>query len=503
MTNRPIAACLIAAYVAGVAAQIARSLAVARLRRPARRVLDLQRRVPIRRRVSVEMRRRDDVVDRLQLTELARQADRLRFGRSPIAVPGGSWGRLRRELRASAGRHARRRRRGRPILGAFTVLADPAESAVRRGSTFVQGDRQMAAWRCHADRRRRARDRRFRPPIAGVRLIAFASRATTTCRSSSTRSASPDSATAHYDPLRASIGRPRMDVGHRRQRRWRASRCRWRRAALSLARAAWPGPGVRRQRSRTSLTLPAPPSSAPVVAVEYHHAALGRYVLAVNDDEVAALDRGAFAGWERSIGAVAVWRTRESAPPGAVPVCRFFSPVHTSALPHRRPRRMRRPRSAVAGHLDPREPRGVLRDAAARSARSVLSARHAAALPDVSRVPGSFASLRHRIGAAHRDDRRGLGPGRPVRRPRRDVRSAVTRIAHVLHFRHALACRREEIAGASARASLKFAPRSHERYRETKRTDESDDDLLPCPTGALRRLRHGHAHRRRHRTVAR
>jgi hypothetical protein len=37
-----------------------------------------------------------------------------------------------------------------------------------------------------------------------------------------------------------------------------------------------------------------------------------------------------------------------------------------------------------------------------------------------------------------------------------------------------------ENAGASERASLRFDPRSHERYRETIRTDEPDDDLLPA-----------------------
>jgi hypothetical protein len=93
---------------------------------------------------------------------------------------------------------------------------------------------------------------------------------------------------------------------------------------------AWPGPGRATVAFANVVALEDPPTGAPVAAVEYHHAALGRYILAVNDDEIAALDRGAFAGWERSPGAVAVWPTRASAPDHAIPVCRFFSPVHTS-----------------------------------------------------------------------------------------------------------------------------------------------------------------------------
>jgi hypothetical protein len=94
---------------------------------------------------------------------------------------------------------------------------------------------------------------------------------------------------------------------------------------------AWPEPGRAVQAFANVVALDrTPPGSALVAAVEFHHDGLGRYVLAVNDDEIAALDRGAFAGWSRSTGAIAVWPTRDTAPPGAVPVCRFFSPVHTA-----------------------------------------------------------------------------------------------------------------------------------------------------------------------------
>jgi hypothetical protein len=102
------------------------------------------------------------------------------------------------------------------------------------------------------------------------------------------------------------------------------------RGGLVIGSGAWPGPGRAPETFANIVSLATPPAGEPVVAVEFHHDSLGRYVLTVNDDEIAALDRRAFAGWERSIGAVAVWPTRASAPPGAVPVCRFFSPVHTS-----------------------------------------------------------------------------------------------------------------------------------------------------------------------------
>jgi hypothetical protein len=101
-------------------------------------------------------------------------------------------------------------------------------------------------------------------------------------------------------------------------------------SGIVVSAGAWPGPGRASAAFANVVALTSFPASGLVVAVEYRHAALDRYVLVVNDDEVAALDRGAFAGWERSIGAVAVWPTRASAPPGAVPVCRFYSPVHTS-----------------------------------------------------------------------------------------------------------------------------------------------------------------------------
>jgi hypothetical protein len=106
-------------------------------------------------------------------------------------------------------------------------------------------------------------------------------------------------------------------------------------ASFVVGAGASPAPGRAPQAFAHGVWLSSPPLGAPVVAVEFHHAALGRYFLAVTDDEIAALDRGAFAGWKRSIGAFAVWPTRDAAPPArggaptdAVPVCRFFSALY-------------------------------------------------------------------------------------------------------------------------------------------------------------------------------
>jgi probable HAF family extracellular repeat protein len=58
------------------------------------------------------------------------------------------------------------------------------------------------------------------------------------------------------------------------------------------------------------------------VAVEYRHAAHGHYFVTASDDEIAALDRRAFAGWSRTGEAFAVLPLDA---PGADNVCRFWS----------------------------------------------------------------------------------------------------------------------------------------------------------------------------------
>lgn len=71
--------------------------------------------------------------------------------------------------------------------------------------------------------------------------------------------------------------------------------------------------------------LGATPPGAPVVAVEYFNQDLQHYFVTAGDEEIRALDAGKFSGWQRSIGALAVYPTRVAAPTGAAPVCRFYS----------------------------------------------------------------------------------------------------------------------------------------------------------------------------------
>jgi hypothetical protein len=57
--------------------------------------------------------------------------------------------------------------------------------------------------------------------------------------------------------------------------------------------------------------------------VEYHHAGLDHYFMSADAGEIAALDTGAFAGWQRTGQAIDV----TAAPDGvASPVCRFYLP---------------------------------------------------------------------------------------------------------------------------------------------------------------------------------
>ncbi|HZQ61160.1 MAG TPA: hypothetical protein VFC24_07420 [Casimicrobiaceae bacterium] len=83
--------------------------------------------------------------------------------------------------------------------------------------------------------------------------------------------------------------------------------------------------------ARASLVLVnATPQGIPSVVVEYFHEPTHHYFNTIDDNEIAALDRGEFAGWTRSIGAFIGYKSAQAAPAGAVPVCRFFSPQFTS-----------------------------------------------------------------------------------------------------------------------------------------------------------------------------
>jgi hypothetical protein len=59
-----------------------------------------------------------------------------------------------------------------------------------------------------------------------------------------------------------------------------------------------------------------------VVAVEYYHAAFDHYFVTSIADEIAKLDNGTFAGWQRTGELFYVYA---DVPPGSSPVCRFFS----------------------------------------------------------------------------------------------------------------------------------------------------------------------------------
>lgn len=80
----------------------------------------------------------------------------------------------------------------------------------------------------------------------------------------------------------------------------------------------------------STVILKAPPAGNPVVVVEYFNLANGHYFNTLHQTEIDALDAGHFVGWKRSTGAYVAYATVADAPPGAVPVCRFFSELFTS-----------------------------------------------------------------------------------------------------------------------------------------------------------------------------
>ena len=58
-------------------------------------------------------------------------------------------------------------------------------------------------------------------------------------------------------------------------------------------------------------------------AVEFHHAGLDHYFLSADEGEVDALDRGAFAGWQRTGQSFEALRS-DMGPEGYIPVCRYY-----------------------------------------------------------------------------------------------------------------------------------------------------------------------------------
>jgi hypothetical protein len=78
-----------------------------------------------------------------------------------------------------------------------------------------------------------------------------------------------------------------------------------------------PGNGCFLQRSLGSL----PPTEATVV--EYHHAALDHYFMAVDGAETRWLDLAPQTGWLRTGRSFGAWR-EQTALAGSIPVCRFY-----------------------------------------------------------------------------------------------------------------------------------------------------------------------------------
>ena len=59
--------------------------------------------------------------------------------------------------------------------------------------------------------------------------------------------------------------------------------------------------------------------------VEYYHEQLDHYFIAASPDEIALLDGGGQGGWKRTGQRFQAWSRASDAPPGAVPVCRFYA----------------------------------------------------------------------------------------------------------------------------------------------------------------------------------
>jgi hypothetical protein len=64
-------------------------------------------------------------------------------------------------------------------------------------------------------------------------------------------------------------------------------------------------------------------SSVPVV--EYYSAGLDHYFISAGSEEIALLDRGGNGDWRRTGQQFTAWSKAADAPPGAVPVCRFYA----------------------------------------------------------------------------------------------------------------------------------------------------------------------------------
>jgi hypothetical protein len=71
------------------------------------------------------------------------------------------------------------------------------------------------------------------------------------------------------------------------------------------------------------LRIGAVATAGTIPVVEFHHAGFDHYFITSDPLEVAGLDNGTRAGWQRTGLAFRTWT---SAVPGAAPICRFYLP---------------------------------------------------------------------------------------------------------------------------------------------------------------------------------
>jgi Repeat of unknown function (DUF5648) len=72
------------------------------------------------------------------------------------------------------------------------------------------------------------------------------------------------------------------------------------------------------------------PAGQPQIVVEYFNEVARNYFNTIYQSEIDVLDAGTFPDWTREVGSFIAWPTQAAAPPGAVPVCRFFGSKFTS-----------------------------------------------------------------------------------------------------------------------------------------------------------------------------
>ena len=65
--------------------------------------------------------------------------------------------------------------------------------------------------------------------------------------------------------------------------------------------------------------------SSAVSVIEYYSATNDHYFMTADIDEIAIIDRGGMGDWKRTGQVFHAWTKASDAPPGAVPVCRFYA----------------------------------------------------------------------------------------------------------------------------------------------------------------------------------